>query len=280
MATWQRWKGIMKCYPFEEKRLAKWTPPFIVQPKYDGVRCRAIKIPNGSYLLLSSEENPIFSVPHINKALERTTFPNNSDSEIDGELYRHGWTFEQIVSVTSRTVNLHPDHLEVQFHIFDYVNEDPQLKRITELEWIELESPLIKSPYWLANNLEEIMTIYNELINWGYEGIIVRHLMAPYVKKRSTFVMKFKPKQEDNYAIVGYEEEISVNGGHKGTLGALICISGDGNTFSVGTGFSSNGRRDYWQKRDELIGRICRVQYQHITPGRKVPRFPVFVEVV
>ena len=275
--TWQRWKGIMKCYPFEEKRLSKWTPPYIIQPKYDGVRCRAIKLPNGSYLLLSSEENPIFSVPHINKALERTTFPNNSESEIDGELYRHGWTFEQIVSVTSRTVNLHPDHLEVQFHIFDYVNEDPQLKRVTELEWAELESPLIRSPYWLANNLEGVMTVYDELIAWGYEGIIVRHLMAPYVKKRSTYVMKFKPKKEDNYVIVGYEEGKERL---RGNLGAIICRSGDGSTFSVGTGFSDDLRRQLWDKKDKLAGCICRVQYQHITPGRKVPRFPVFVEVV
>ena len=275
--TWQRWKGIMKCYPFEEKRLLKWTPPFIIQPKYDGVRCRAIKLPNGSYLLLSSEENPIFSVPHINKALERTTFPNNSESEIDGELYRHGWTFEQIVSVTSRTVNLHPDHLEVQFHIFDYVNEDPQLKRVTELEWAELESPLIRSPYWLANNLEGVMTVYDELIAWGYEGIIVRHLMAPYVKKRSTYAMKFKPKKEDNYVIVGYEEGKERL---RGNLGAIICRSGDGSTFSVGTGFSDGLRRQLWDKKDKLAGCICRVQYQHITPGRKVPRFPVFVEVV
>ena len=42
----QRWKGIMKCYPFEEKRLAEWNPPYICQPKYDGVRCRAIRVYN------------------------------------------------------------------------------------------------------------------------------------------------------------------------------------------------------------------------------------------
>ena len=49
----------MKAYPFEEKRLAKWRPPFIVQPKYDGVRCRAVPIQQPGfgtgYILLSSE---------------------------------------------------------------------------------------------------------------------------------------------------------------------------------------------------------------------------------
>jgi len=31
--------GVQLCYPFEEKRLAKWEPPYIVQPKLDGERC-------------------------------------------------------------------------------------------------------------------------------------------------------------------------------------------------------------------------------------------------
>jgi len=51
---WQRWKGIMKAVPFETKRLDKWQPPYIIQPKYDGDRCRAVKLDNGNFLLLSS----------------------------------------------------------------------------------------------------------------------------------------------------------------------------------------------------------------------------------
>ncbi len=142
---------------------------------------------------------------------------------------------------------------------------------------MDLTNPLIKVPYWTADNLDDIMKIYNELIILGYEGIIVRNFSAPYVRKRSTYVMKFKPKKEDNYAIIGFEEGRERL---RGNLGALVCSSGDGNKFSVGTGFSDVLRKQLWNKRDSLAGRICKVQYQHITPGRKVPRFPVFVEVV
>ena len=274
MSSWQRWKNIMKCVPFEEKRLAKWTPPYIIQPKYDGFRCRAIPLPSGDYLLVSSEENPIFSVPHINVALNLSGF---SEVELDGELYCHGMTFDGISSIVSRSVTLHPDYTKMQFHIFDYVSEEVQIERTIELSKKEVEPPLIISPYWTAGGLEGIMSIYNEIIGWGYEGIIVRHYAAPYVRKRSTLVMKFKPKQEDNYVIVGYEEGKERL---RGNLGAIICRSGDGSTFSVGTGFSDGLRRQLWDKKDKLAGCICRVQYQHITPGRKVPRFPVFVEVI
>ena len=99
MNTWQRWKGIMKAVPFEEKRLAKWNPPYIVQPKYDGVRCRAVPLETGpkgdEYMLLSSEENVIFSVPHLNEVLSGL----HLKAELDGELYCHGMNFEEIISI-------------------------------------------------------------------------------------------------------------------------------------------------------------------------------------
>ena len=75
MSEHQRWKGIMKCVPFEEKRLAKWKPPYIVQPKFDGNRCVNEPLENTS-LLLSSEENLFFSVPHINEAVKQQGPPD------------------------------------------------------------------------------------------------------------------------------------------------------------------------------------------------------------
>jgi len=280
VARYQRWKNIMKAYPFEEKRLLKWHPPFIVQPKYDGIRCRAIPAQNG-YILLSSEENVIFSVPHINSLLSVYGFK----AELDGELYNHEiykqGGFDAIYSIVSRTVNLHPMHREIGFHIFDIVNELPQMKRTVLIENLKNIHPKIKvSPFWLCESLDEIMRVYDKLIELGYEGIIVRHFDAPYERKRSTYVMKFKPKKIDVYDIVGSQEEISIDGIPKNRLGALICASGDGNLFNVGTGFTDEQRESLWEMRGILPGMRVKVKYQHITSGKKVPRFPVFVEII
>lgn len=280
MADWQRWKGIMKCYPFEEKRLAKWQPPYIVQPKYDGVRCRAIPLQTGpkgdEYLLLSSEENIIYSVPHINEILSLTKLR----AELDGELYCHGMTFEQIVSITSRTMNISPDYKQIKFHIFDIVNDQPQMRRTLLIEALRgLNSWLEVAPFWLCESLDEVTRVYDKILELGYEGIIVRHNMAPYERKRSTWVMKFKPKQQDDYEVVGVTEEIDKDGNPKDRLGALVCRSGDGNLFNVGTGFSDEDRVRLWDIQGILPGMIATVKYQHITSGKQVPRFPVFVEV-
>lgn len=283
MSNYQRWKNIMKAYPFDESRLAKWTPPYIVQPKYDGVRCRAVPLPNGEYLLLSSEENIFYSVPHINEMFKQLTKEGiiSPNTEFDGELYRHGLTFEEISSITSRTTNIHKGYRDIRFYCFDIVNKELQLSRQVAVGKLRDVFPLLQiAPFWLCNNLEEILAVYDELVSHNYEGIIVRHYQGAYERKRSIWIMKFKPKQEDEYEIVGVQEEISLLGIPKGSLGALICKSGDGNLFNVGSGFTESTRRHLWEDRGRLPGMIAKVKYQHITPGRKVPRFPVFVEIV
>lgn len=271
-------RGIMLAYPFEEKRLSKWKPPYIVQPKYDGERCRAIPIGEGKYMLLSSQENPFFSVPHIVEELSKL----GSDIELDGELYCHGMSFEDIHSRVSRTVNLHSDYGVIKYHIFDYVGEEPQMSRLSDLiQNLPLQGKHVTlAPYYICDSLEDIMKTYEKVIASGYEGIIVRHLKAPYVRKRSIYLMKFKPKKEDIYEILGYKEEIDKDGNPKDRLGALTCIGDDASVFSVGSGLSSGDRETLWNSKETLRGKRVKVQYQHLTSGKKVPRFPVFLEVI
>jgi len=270
----------MLCYPFEEKRLLKWKPPFIVQPKLDGVRCRAVLL-GAHYTLISSEEKEIASVPHVNRALDSM---ERRPPELDGELYCQGMPFEEIFSRTSRTVNIHSNFDTIRYYIFDIVNEEPQHAR---LMWLMSDSKNIKPPLRIVqvricNSLDEILSAFDEFVEYGYEGIIVRHIDALYIRRRSTYMMKFKPKKDDYYKIVGYKEEISIHGEPKGRLGALICASPTvaNETFAVGSGLTDSQREALWTERESLIGKLAHVKYQHITSRKGVPRFPVFVEVI
>lgn len=280
-------EGIMLCYPFEEKRLAKWKPPYIVQPKLDGERCRAYGYdpPEISltidWSLLSSEVNHIESVPHIIKALRKQITP--VQTELDGELYIHGQSFDQIHSRVGRTVNIHPDYEEVGYYIFDIVTDKPQYERIGNLLDLsqKVEPPLFVVPFRVCYDLADVLEAYDEFIGLGYEGIVVRHWENRYIRRRSTYMMKFKPKKDDFYKIIGIKEEISIEGIPKGRLGALICTGGEeGGEFSVGSGLDDDTRASLWEERESLPGKIAHVKYQHITTGRKVPRFPVFIEII
>ncbi|HQN27669.1 MAG TPA: hypothetical protein PLT43_03885 [Mesotoga sp.] len=278
--TWQRRAGIMLCYPFEEKRLAKWQPPFIIQPKLDGVRCRAIINENGDVRLLSSEMHEIVSVPHISAALQHSGLRS---IELDGELYIHGRSFNDIVSITSRETNIRWDYDEMQYHVFDIVSPLVQAERTLLLEGDigpTLEGETIKIvTSKLADSVDSIMDSLDNYSSSGYEGIIVRNSFGLYVRRRSTDIMKFKPTRSDVWKIVGYQREIDKDGNPKEALGSLLCASEEGEPFSIGSGFTRRQREEFWAHRDLLIGLYVRVKYQHLTSSRGVPRFPIFLEL-
>lgn len=273
--------GIMLCYPFEEKRLLTWQPPYIIQPKLDGVRCRGL-IKNGQSTLVSSENHLITLVPHINKALEESL--GDLEIETDGELYAHGLSFQEIFGITSRSKNIHPDALKIKYHLFDLVGLTPQIQRLSLLQTLEKEcirSEHIKVvPSFLVSTMPEIMDYYEKFIDAGYEGFILREANKQYERKRFTGIMKFKPHQKDEYTIIGHEEEFSQYGYPKSSLGAFVCAGSDGTPFNVGSGFTAQQRKEFWQQRGEMVGKKIRVKYQALTQGRGVPRFPVFVEVI
>ena len=271
--------GIMLCYPFEEQRLEKWGNKFLIQPKLDGDRCRAIIGKDGHATLLSSEANIINSVPHIVDQLEQMGLAN---IELDGELYTHGTTHQVIHGTVGRTVNLHPEFENICYYIFDYVSLESQYKRILNLPKLIKETDNIKIvETQFGEGLEQVMHGLEYYTENGYEGVVLRSLDNLYVRKRSTQMMKFKPRKSDYYTIVGYEEEISITGEHKNSLGALILSSEAGEIFNVGSGsfLTRDNRRVLWEQRESLRGQIAHIKYQHLT-SRHVPRFPVLIDII
>ncbi len=278
-----RRKDIMLCYPFEENRLAKWPLPYCVQPKLDGVRCRAELDPNG-VRLLSSECNPLnFALPHIVEFLSNNLshFHKHGIYELDGEIYNKELEFEDITSVTSRTVTVHPAHSIVSYWVFDHYSNQMFEHRAAQYSAAlgEIPCPELQIvPTYFEYGIDGVMIALDEMMERGYEGIVVRRYNWPYERKRSTGIMKFKPRKQDEYTIIDWQEEISIEGNPKGRMGALVLTDPEGNVFSAGSGLSDNQRDALWSVREEIVGRTATIAYQHTTKGG-VPRFPVVVEV-
>ncbi len=288
-------KNIMLAYPFEEKRLAKWKPPYIVQPKLDGVRCRA-EVKNGRVDLLSSSDTLISSVPHINTKLESfISLLSIRDIELDGELYYHGYDFDSINSIVSRQYasTLHDDHNMIEYHIFDIVNRDSQFKSILQLEGLAnlLKGMPSKSalnawikvvPYNLVKDYEGVMSLLNSYYNeQKYEGVMIRNMDAPYVRKRATTMMKFKPKKVDYYRLVRVEEAISESGEPKEMIGSIICSDGTSEFSVSGGNLTHTERRHFWFMKGMLEDQkfYVKVGYQNITEKNKVPRSGICMEI-
>ena len=114
----------------------------------------------------------------------------------------------------------------------------------------------------------------------GFEGIMIKELEAPYICKRSTDWMKWKPTITVDLEVIGIEEG---TGRNLGRLGALVCEGMDDGkhiTVNVGSGFSDEDRDDYWNNSNDVVGRTAEIMCDVITQNRDGTyslRFPRFI---
>lgn len=278
--------------------------PIIGQPKYDGIRCvvhpdlgpvsRTLKpIPN-DYI---REKIASFRLDHL-----------------DGEIitYDSNFKMKELNDVTSDVMSKSgtPDFI---FNVFDYT-ENPDLpygermfaarRHIQNSDAIDKTSPselrLVESK--VLHDLDELCRYENNMVDTGWEGIILRKIEGRYKFGRATvndgLLLKVKRFVDAEARIIGFTE-LYVNTNEavlnelgltkrssnrdgrvpSGTLGNLIVEMVDAPpgviSFEVGTGFKAEDRKRIWENRHDMMGRLITFKYQRIGPlGR--PLLPVF----
>lgn len=134
----------------------------------------------------------------------------------------------------------------------------------------------------------------------GGEGCIVRSTYGVYKFGRSASknpeLQKVKRFDDAEFRVVGYEQfetnqnelERDERGYAKRStskdgkvlveqLGSLVCVLPDGRTFNVGSGFTLQQRKDLWENRGMLVGKLAKVQYFGYSPDG-IPLLPVFLD--
>lgn len=141
-----------------------------------------------------------------------------------------------------------------------------------------------------SENLEVVTCIYSgddhSEIWWcldkaeesDWEGIMV-NLDTPYECKRTKNLIKVKKFYTYDLEVIDVEEG---DGRNKGTLGALV-VKYKNNTVNVGSGFTDDERKHFWDNKDDIIGRVIEVKFKEITVDKKSGleslQFPVFCGV-
>jgi len=268
-------QGIMLAYPFEERRITDkkfgWSPPYFIQPKLDGLRCRAVINEDGEFILKSSEGNEFFGFEQIQEDL-RECCKESGITEFDGELYNHYLPFEAIESAcTSKYDTGAISKSLIQYHIFDMVDstlEMPTYIRLRKVFKIK-ETDRIKTVKAIAiNNLNELYSITDTIVT-DYEGFILREQSSSYVRRRSTKMLKFKAKRFDEYEII---EPIVYN--NQKMVGAFQL-----NGFKVSAGNLSHQERTWLYNNLEWCkGRKILIKFQSFTEQHK-PRFGITVTI-
>ena len=278
-----------------------------LEPKLDGVRVLLMVIPGASEgvtTICFSRNGKLFeNFQHIEeqvrnnwtKMVRKAATSNLSMGFVlDGEVI--GNSFQELMRQARRKTDVQAE--DSVYNVFDILPLDAfreghwnaQLnKRIQILEDMR---PVIDTmpnvellPHLMVNldtaaGKDQLERYAKDQVNAGFEGIMIKNCDAPYVCKRSTDWMKWKPTLTVDLEVVGVEEG---TGRNLGRLGALVCHGVDDGkeiTVNVGSGFSDVDRDDYYTNRNLVIGRTAEVLCDVITQnqdGTYSLRFPRFI---
>jgi DNA ligase-1 len=279
-----------------------------LEPKLDGVRVLMMVISNDFGEVVTtcySRNGKVFeNFDHIEKQVSDNFMKLVRASKeaqqlsygfvFDGEVI--GNSFQELMRQARRKENVQAE--DSVFNVFDIIplNDfrrgywNAQLhKRINTLESmrsvidtmpnVEL-LPHIMVDLDTAAGKDQFHRYCKDMVNAGYEGVMIKDVNAPYECKRNTFWMKYKPTLTVDLTVVGLEEG---TGRNSGRLGALVCEGMDDGKFiqvNVGSGYSDEDRDSYWKDSNLIVGRTAEILCDVITQnqdGTYSLRFPRFV---
>lgn len=247
--------------------LSKLKYPLAIEPKYDGVRCIAIK-DSGKVTLYSRNMKPFLNFQELAEFCAKDMEDN---TVWDGEIISED--FQQLMHRTHAEEGKNDD-IPVEFVIFDILTLDEWKAGKSDRPYNVRKQQ--DKDYAIATCESDLYAYYQEALKNGYEGVMIKNLESPYISGRSNYWLKLKPTDTADLYIMGFEEG---KGKHKGKLGALLCEYGKVKA-KVGTGFTDAQRERMWADKDKLWGKMIEVEFQSVTkPNKKGVvslRFPVF----
>lgn len=269
-------------------RLAFKTRAYIMQPKYDGVRCL---VDQSKALARSLKPIPNRFIRH---QLSSSSF-NGQDGELTiGELPPY--------EINSQVMTYEGEP-KFTWRLFDLHNM-PRTRyrdRLEHLATLQLHRWAKIVPWEFVQDVDAVLEYERKVMSRpGFDGLIFRDPDGYYKFGRSTMndggLWRFKRMEDSEGVIIGFEEEMQNTNEQvtnelgrakrstkkegmvgKGTLGTFILRDDvKGWTFGLGTGFTRKQRIEFWANRQKLKGKL--VKYKFCPYGCKDgPRWPVFI---
>ena len=261
------------------KRQAKVTYPCDIQPKLDGVR--ALARWEGDKVVLTSRGGKTYDVAHISEALEKV-LPKSW--VLDGEIYAHGETFQQI----TRWVKKHrPGESEKLCYWAYDVPMDDQLEAMA---WVDRKGALELLKRRLVTaaldsdmsgvqtivtqtcmDFESVVAVNEVYLAGGFEGSIVRlYGDYPYIfGYRSDGLLKVKEFMDAEFEVTGW----AFGKGKMAEAPAWVCKVGEV-TFRCLAAGTLEEKRAQGQNAASFVGRMLKVKFFERTEDG-IPRFPI-----
>ncbi|MGL6185566.1 MAG: hypothetical protein ACRC1T_09340 [Clostridium chrysemydis] len=153
----------------------------------------------------------------------------------------------------------------------DYIRRRFDLEKIIETDYIKV----VKSLGIFTVDSPDLYTLLDEVVSNGGEGLMINEIDSKYETKRSTGILKMKKFHSCDLLCL---DVLEGDGAFSGMLGSIV-VDYKGFKLNVGSGFTEEQRKYYWNNQDEIIGKIVEVKYFEETTNQNGGislRFPVF----
>jgi DNA ligase-1 len=256
----------------------KLSIPCFIQPKLDGYR---MIYHDGRCLSRQNKEYSILK--HTLLFRELSTIDRHLT--LDGELYIHGSSFEQLGILRKKKISSEQDAInleKIEYHVYDMIDlERTFSQRHDCLRRIFQDFSFTRIRLVQTEEIKESIGIkswHDYFVDEMYEGSILRNHNGRYrCKYRSYDLLKYKDFMDSEFSIVDYDSEADTTGDHSDLI-VWICQTRDGNKFSVRPKGTHLERKKLYQECrsgqfTKYKDRMLWVKYFELT-DRGVPRFP------
>lgn len=296
--------------PNQEVNLDEIIYPILASYKLDGVRIVFYK---GQILTRSLKQLPNKQLRFKFEAIRKYTEDNQCI--LDGEIYSHELTFQEIISFCMTQdfedkksvkkfgkVMTIPESLK--FYCFDMIiDDDINLSfktRINNIKFAHITLELLNIEQWSCFSKEDVENLFENALDNGYEGLILRDPNGRYKFGRGTIkegiIYKVKPFRTFDTEVIGVVQATEVNeDAEKKTneLGRSVTSKkkGDRHLIEKASAFVVNyedkelkvtlamtdeEKEEVWRNKETYIGKW--IEYKGMLVGSKdVPRHPVMI---
>jgi len=260
-------------------KVKSWTsgklPPKVNFPLYATIKYNGVNgtfkrdVTNGTLVLYSRGGDQYPMIPHLEEPV-CTIMDLIGSNELNCELYCHGEHLQDITAAVKKHNDLTPKLSAVIFDISDSDLSYEHRRSVLANSGLDYRNEYIKYAIGrLVYSHEDLESYFNQAINDGYEGIVIKHPDALYEHNvRSNRMWKYKPVLSAEYQVTGYSIDRNGHPVWELTTGT--------NTFRAKPKGTHEQQTVMASKADEFIGKWATVEYETLSKDGK-PLKPIFV---
>ena len=247
----------------------------LLEPKLDGVRCVTVINYEAKTVIMYTRNGKVLeNFNHIADGLLKNIEDFGRSYVIDGEVVSK--SFQELMKQVHRKDDVQAGDARLMafdiIPLFEFQAGKSVMGQRRRSNFLRTLKPILdkcngidiipQTEVDLDSYVGEIQfKAYNkDMVEAGFEGIMIKDPNAVYECKRSTSWLKQKPFIEVSLTVRDVEEG---TGRNVGKLGAIVCEGEDDGKkiiVNVGSGFSDSDREEFWADKEAVIGQVVEVR--------------------